>query len=74
MARKFQIEGGDQSHRWGGLKILGMGGTGLHGGGDPWMGGGVPPIPPYWTTLVGHPVLKDTPFAIISQSLSVISC
>ena len=34
---------------WGGLKILGMGGTGLHEGGQPLDGVGSPP--PYLTTL-----------------------
>ena len=46
--RKFQIEGGDQCQRGGGLKILGMGGTGLHEGGQPLDGVG---SPPYMTTL-----------------------
>ena len=43
---------GDQSHGGGGLNILGMGGTGLHGVGQPLDGGGSPPpCPPYWETL-----------------------
>ena len=50
--RKSQIEGGDQSHGGGGLKILGMGGDRSPWGGDnPLMGVGPPPSPP----ILGNP-------------------
>ena len=46
--QEFQIKGGDQCHDGGGLKMLGMGGTGLHVGYNLLMGGN---SPTYLTTL-----------------------
>ena len=54
--RKFSIQGGTNVTMGRRLRNLGMGGAGLHGGGDnPWMGGFPPSPSPYsgqpWCTL-----------------------
>ena len=67
--RKFQIEGGDQCHRGGGLKILGMGGDRSSWGGTTPGWGRVPPHPPpYWTTLLGMSSTQKVVAAVFGKS------
>ena len=46
-ARKILVRGGTKVHMGGGLRILGMGGTGLDGGGQTLDGVGSDPIRPH---------------------------
>ena len=61
--RKYQIEGGDQCHRGGGLKILVMGGDrSSWGGGTTPAWGRVPPHPP--------PIL-DNPVQVNQRNIQI---